>query len=560
MEEINILQKLFNITELNNNEVKSKILFDIHNKQNLYEKRINIINNFNFIEKDNYNIEEILNFLKDNLFHPIHYCLLKKFNYNTTNIIKKFEYECGYYLYEEFLLNNDNYNIYFQYPIQRYKVDYVVENKLTLTKIAIEIDEKHHKYIDEEERNTIIELSGLYLIHISMENIDNYTEITKDFMNDYLVLIKKKLNETNLKVDPQIQFLLDKLTFYKYNKYKNDNKYKIIIEQNLTKIFFEPINIDNITETTNIIEATLINKKCSFKKGNLYVTINKILKKTNLYCDCCQIVSEIIINDQNIINNQHIINQDICNNKNVINNKTIINQNIINRNIINNQSVINNYENISIDKIYCDLLINFINDLTIKNCVDIFLYIYKNKCFYENEVFTIIDNKQLTKYNIITYSKLIFDKLHDIFIDIFKKKYFIDKKKLLLKKIETNIFKSNVINNLKIAFKDKSNKIDDNIMNDDIDNTFFEEFIKNTIEFTDNNDDYIKWIDLLKIYNEWYNSINKKQNILKKDIIKTKFEKLIFKCKCYGFKRKGIKIWGWVQFRLINISENKLDE
>lgn len=208
---MDLIKKLFDI-KINNNYISKEIVYD-----NLLDKIIKrfgenriqeytiFVNQFHQIKlyDDKYKVNDILNFMKTFLYLPIHYTYLKELNLVNSNfdyIKKKFEYQCGYFIYKEFKLNNTNYNVFYQHQIYLYKIDYVIQVKNTNILIGIEIDEKHHLTQDETERTICIELSGIPLIRIPVHTLKDYTEIDNNFITPYLKQIHYTLkNEIDRK-------------------------------------------------------------------------------------------------------------------------------------------------------------------------------------------------------------------------------------------------------------------------------------------------------------------------------------------------------------------------
>lgn len=230
-----LLQKLFDINPKDNfiskEDVYEKILLKLYKRLKEHEQprfkyystefeKINCTDN-------KYLMTDIITFMETFLYLPVHYTYIKELNLVNNNfeyIRKKFEYQSGYYLYKEFILNDDKYIILHQYQIYMYKIDYVIHLKETNIMIGIEIDEKHHKYLDDTERDTCIELNGIPLIRIKVDKLKHYTDINKTFMDPYIKQIKYKIQEEKNK-----QKIFD-------DKLLLDEAKKDLIEEDFAKI------------------------------------------------------------------------------------------------------------------------------------------------------------------------------------------------------------------------------------------------------------------------------------------------------------------------------------
>lgn len=286
-----LIEKLFDVT-INNNYISKKEVYDNillklfkrcdENKVQRYKTFGNDFLKIKY-ENDQYKITDIITFLNNFMYLPIHYTYLKELNLvndNFTCIRKKFEYQCGYYLYKEFKLNHNNYNIYYQHQILKYKIDYVINPKNTNIYIGIEIDEIQHLYTDEFERTTTIELVDIPLIRIKVHKLKNYNDVTEKFMKTYIIEIYDKIN-------------------YEFNKQKIFDENILVCEANQNSIETDFAKITGMSIINNedfIIPGDFIIKYIEYNDFISNFITNCVLDKLDINEDYIKISKKDYIN------------------------------------------------------------------------------------------------------------------------------------------------------------------------------------------------------------------------------------------------------------------------
>jgi very-short-patch-repair endonuclease len=131
--------------------------------------------------------------MKTIIYNPIHVFYNNNLN---KSVHKRIELKALSYLYSEF----KHYNLEFQYYIKDEDDNYIVDllirdSNLQISGVCIEIDEgNHRKYSAENDkiRENIIKLRNFSMVRIP---INNYDQITENFMNFFINKIKDKINE-----------------------------------------------------------------------------------------------------------------------------------------------------------------------------------------------------------------------------------------------------------------------------------------------------------------------------------------------------------------------------